>query len=292
MSRYRSRSLIPRPIRRISSSVASIPRTVCYASGVPTVRDRVDETEHGLVRRPRIVDQAALDALPVEAEDPSRGDRVEAVLVAQFVRVDDDVRVVVHHLRPERARGLVLRTAGLVAIPGGVRPSAANRAVEASRVAREDVQELREVKVLARFPLHILPVVSGPKVPFVDLRWNLHRALFVEVGAALLVLRERLLVEHLDGLATQAREIHRAEDGDRLELLCPADAAEAATSRHPLLECDAREPHEVLARLSDAERAACVFQFLPRLFRIQAPEMRGVLQFRLSVSDLDSNRRV
>src|SRR5207249_1300081 len=132
-----------------------------------------------------IVDPAALAALAVEAEDPSRQDRVEAILVAQFVRVDDDVRVVVHHLQPERPRGLVLRTAARVAIPGGVRPGAANRAVEASRVAREDVQELREVEVLARFPLHILPVVSGPKVPFVDLRRDLHRALFVEVVAAL-----------------------------------------------------------------------------------------------------------
>src|SRR5439155_17071090 len=131
-----------------------------------------------------------------------------------------------------------------------------------------------------------------PETPLVDLRWDLHRALFVEVAAALLVLRERLLMEHFDRLAAEAREIHRAEDRDGLELLRAQDGTEATASRHPLLECDAGEPHEVLARLADAERPARGFHLLARLLRVQTPQLGRVPQFRLSIADFDSDRRV
>ena len=258
----------------------------------PPVHDRLDEIEHLLVGRPCIVHEAAFDALAVEAEDPAGRDRVEAVLVAQLVGVHHDVRVVVHHLRPERPRRLVFRAAAGVAVAGGVRPGAADRTVEARRVAREDVQEFREVQLFADLPFHLLPVVGRPEVRLIHLRRDLHRPLLVEVCAAFLVLRERLLVEDLDRLAAEAGEIHRAEHGNRLETLRPEDRAEATAGRHPFLERDAREPHEVLACLTDAECPARVLQLLARLLRVQSPQRGRVLQFRFPIPDLDPHRRV
>src|SRR5207245_11768538 len=179
--------------------------------------------------------------------------------------------------RPDRPCRLVLRAATLVAVAGGVRPRAADRAVEAGRVSGKDVQELREVEVLSLLPLDVLPVVRRPEVPLVHLRRDLHRALLVEVVAPFLVLRERLLVEHLDRLALQPGKIHRAEGRDRLQLLRAEDRAEAAPRGESILQGDAGEADEILPGRADAQGTTRGLEFLARLLGVESPPVGRVL---------------